>query len=147
MGLCFFLYIKVEFELFRILFLSTFLLYLLIFLLPVIILHINYLNNNKYQNVIVEKNKLILNNILYNEIEQINIFATHQHFNDSVGVSALPYNDYYYYLEICLKGGEKIILSSLFDYKIDEIFKKNFESVKIIENPSSFGSLLIKSLL
>ncbi len=145
-GLILYFYLKVEFNLFKILFLSTFFLYLLIFFLPVIILHINHLNNNKYQCVIIEKNKLVLDDISYNidKIDQINIFATYQHFNNSVGVSALPYNDYYYYLEICLKGGEKIILSSLLNYKIDKNFKENFEFIKIIEKPSTFISLLIK---
>lgn len=145
-GFICFLYIKVEFDLFKIVFLSTFLIYLLLFFLPVILLHTNYLNKNKYQQVIINKNKLILDDVLYNidEINQINVFATYQHFNSSVGVSALPYNDYYYYLEICLKDGGKIILSSLINYKIDKIFKDNFDSIKIIEKPSTFISLLIR---
>jgi len=145
-GFIFFLFVKVEFNLFKILFLSTLFLYLLVFFLPVIILHINYLEKNKYKCLLIDKNKLILGDVPYSidNIEEINIFATYQHFNDSVGVSALPYNDYYYYLEICLNDGGKIFVSSLFHYKIDKIFKDNFSSIRINEKPSTFISLLIR---
>ncbi|WP_370901305.1 hypothetical protein [Chryseobacterium gossypii] len=146
LGGMYFLYIKTEFDLFKILFLSTFIFYFLVLFLPVIILHINYLNNNVYKNIVIEQNKLIIDNLVYKEdnIDKINIYATRQHFSDSVGVSALPYNDYYYYLEVCLKDGRQINLSSLLDYKIDKIFKENFKSINIIEKPSPFALLFIK---
>ena len=79
-----------------------------------------------------------------NEIDKIKIYATSQHFSDSVGVSALPYNDYYYYIKVDLKNGEKINLSSLIDYKIDKIITENFKTIGIIEQPSTFVMLLTK---
>ena len=144
-GLVYFLYLNAEFDLFKLLFLSTFVFYFIAFVLPVMVLHINYLNNT-YKLVRVEHNKIITNNTIYREsdIDKIRIYATAQHFSDSVGASALPYNDYYYYLEIELKDGEKIKLSSLIDYKIDKIIKENFKSIETIEQSSTFVMLLTK---
>jgi len=141
----YFLYVKTEFDLFKILFLSTFVFYFLVLLLPVLILHVNYLCN-QHKNIKIEYDMLIVDDRIYSgsDIDRINVFASYQHFNDSVGVTALPYNDYYYYLEICLKDGKQINLSSLIDYKIDEIIKKNLQSVNVVEQPSTFLSLLIK---
>lgn len=144
-GLIYFLYLNAEFDLFKILFLSTFAFYFIVLLLPVMVLHINYLNNT-YKHLRVEQNKLTINNAIYteNEIDKIKIYATAQHFSDSVGVSALPYNDYYYYIKVDLKNGEKINLSSLIDYKIDKIITENFKTIGIIEQPSTFVMLLTK---
>ncbi|MEN2436854.1 hypothetical protein AAH994_15680 [Weeksellaceae bacterium A-14] len=144
-GLIYFLYLKAEFDLFKILFLSTLVFYFIVFLLPVIILHMNYLNNT-YRHIKIEQNQLTINNITYarSEIDKIKIYATSQHFSDSVGVSALPYNDYYYYVEIRLKSGKKINLSSLIDYKIDKIIRDNFKTIELINQPSPFIMLLIK---
>ncbi|AZI56136.1 hypothetical protein EIB75_13095 [Epilithonimonas vandammei] len=144
-GLIYFLYLNAEFDLFKILFLSTFAFYFIVLLLPVMVLHINYLNNT-YKHLRVEQNKLTINNAIYteNEIDKIKIYATSQHFSDSVGVSALPYNDYYYYIKVDLKNGEKINLSSLIDYKIDKIITENFKTIGIIEQPSTFVMLLTK---
>ena len=146
LGGMYFLYIKTEFDLFKILFLSTFIFYFLVLFLPVIILHVNYLNNNKHKIIIIEQNKLTIDDVIYSgeNIDKVNIYASRQHFNDSVGASALPYNDYYYYLEVCLKDGKQINLSSLLDYKIDEIFKENFKFVNIIKKSSTFALLLMK---
>jgi len=144
-GLVYFLYLNAEFDLFKLLFLSTFVFYFIAFVLPVMVLHINYLNNT-YKLVRVEHNKIITNYTIYREsdIDKIRIYATAQHFSDSVGASALPYNDYFYYLEIELKDGEKIKLSSLIDYKIDKIIKENFKSIETIEQSSTFVMLLTK---
>ena len=145
-GLAFFLYLNVDFSAFKILFLATFFFYFFALLLHVLILHINYLNNCTKERVIVELNKLTIgkNVFVENDINVINIYATSQHFSDSVGVSASAYNDYYYYVEINLKNGKKINLSSLLDYKIDKLIKENFNSIEIKEYPSNFLLLLIK---
>ncbi|KGE13067.1 hypothetical protein [Sphingobacterium deserti] len=144
-GLIGFLSFNAEFNLFKILFFSTFSFYFLVYLLPVIVLHVNYLNNT-YKHVRVERNKLTVNNATYTEkeIDKIRIYATSQHFSDSVGVSALPYNDYYYHIEVVLKNGKKINLSSLIDYKLDTIITENFRTIEIIEQPSTFVMLLTK---
>lgn len=144
--LMYFLYVNTEFDLFKILFWSTFSFYFLIVVLPVAILHINYLNNNCFKEIVIDKNRLIVDAIEYSsqDINEINIFATKQHFDDSTGAYSFAYNDYYYHIEICLKNNEKIILSSLLDYKLDKILKENFNSVKITENAGGLFSLLIK---
>ena len=144
-GLLCLLYLKAEFGLFKVLFFATFIFYLIVLLLPVIVLHVNYLNS-EFRCIRVEQNKLTINNYVYtdNDIEKIKIYATSQHFKNYVGAYALPYNDYYYYIELNLKNGEEINLPSLFDYKIDEIFKQNFSTVEMVEKPSSFMMLLMK---
>lgn len=141
----YFLYIKVEFDLFKMLFLLTLCFYILIVALPVVILHINYLNNSYRKEIGINANRLVINKIEYSseDIENINIFATKQHFNDSTGAYSFAYNDYYYYMEVCLKNNEKIILSSLITYKLDKILIENLPSVKFIEKPSTFLLLLI----
>lgn len=147
LGIMSFLYVKTDFDLFKILFYTTFCFYLLIILLPVIILHVNYLNNNNFKEVSIYKNKLVIDNKEYDTecIKYINIYATYQHFNNSVGSYSFAHNDYYYYSEIILKNNsEKIILTSLLDYKLDKILRENFDSVKIVEHMGGFFSLLIK---
>lgn len=145
-GIMYFLYVNTEFDLFKILFLSTFSFYFLIIALPVVILHVNYLNYNYFKEIIIDKNRLIADAIEYRseDINEINIFATKQHFDDSTGAYSFAYNDYYYYIEICLKNKKKIILSSLLDYKLDKILKENFDSVKTTENAGGLFFLLIK---
>lgn len=141
----YFLYEKVEFDLFKMLFLSTGCFYLLIIFLPVILLHVNYLSKNNYKEIFIDKNKLILDDNIYcsKDIDIINIFATNQHFNSSVGAYSFAFNDFYYYIEIQLNNKEKIILSSLINYKIDEILMANFPQIKIVKKTSTFFSLFI----
>ncbi len=142
-----FLYLKTDFDVFKILFFSTICFYFLVILLPVVILHINYLNNNSFKDISVYKNKLVIGNKEYHaeNIQSITLYATHQHFNNSVGAFSFAYNDYYYYVEITLQNSsEKIILTSLLGYKLDKILRENFESVKTIEHMGGFFSLLIK---
>jgi len=116
-------------------------------LLPVMILHINYLSNNNFREISIYKNKLVIDHKEYHaeNIQSITLYATHQHFNNSVGAFSFAYNDYYYYVEITLQNSsEKIILTSLLDYKLDKILRENFESVKRVEHMGGFFSLLIK---
>lgn len=144
-GLVYFLYLNTEFDLFKMLFLSTFVFYFIAFLLPIIILHTNYLNNT-YKHITVGQNRLVINNTVYvgKDIDKIKIYATSQHINDLAGAYTLPYAMCYYYVEICLIDGKKINLSSLIDYKIDKIIRENFKTIEIIEQPSLFIMLLTK---
>jgi len=144
-GLLYLLYLNTDIEGFKILFLGTFVFYFIIVLLPVVVLHINYLHN-AYKDIKVEENKLTVNNkIMYTamDINQINIYATAQHINDVTGAFTPPYAMCYYYIEINLKSRKNIILSSLIDYKMDQIIKNKFKTIKIIEHPSTFAMLLI----
>ena len=142
-GFMIFIYVKVEFELFKILFLSTLVLYFVVFFTPVVLLHTNYLKS-KLNSIKIEQNKLEIdgNQIVSNDIEKIKIVATYQHFDKMVGASALPYNDYYYYVEIYLNNGQSLKLTSLLDYKIDEILKKFLSDVKFTNVISSYSYIL-----
>lgn len=134
-----FFFLKVEFGLFKIIFLSTFVFYFIGLFLPVYVLHINYLKT-KCKSLIIEKNKAIFNGytITETDIEKIKIYASYQHFDGLVGVSALPYNDYYYYVELHLNNGKTIELTSLLEYNLDTILKENFKDVIFIEVVTSF---------
>lgn len=142
-GLMIFIYVNFDFELFKILFLSILCLYSIAYFMPVFVLHRNYLKS-KLNSIKIEENKIEIdgNQIVSNEIEKIKIVATYQHFDKMVGVSALPYNDYYYYVEICLNNGQSLKLTSLLDYKIDEILKKFLSDVKFTNVISSYSYIL-----
>src|SRR5690606_5622295 len=73
LGIIFFLYLNTDIDAFQILLLGTFVFYFIIVLLPVIILHINYLNNS-YKYIQVKENELTVKNTTYitNDIDQIN---------------------------------------------------------------------------
>jgi len=134
-----FLFLKVEFGLFKILFLSTLVFYFIGLFLPVYILHKNYLKT-KYKLLRIQENRADINECIITgtDIEKIKIYASYQHFDGLVGVSALPYNDYYYYVELHLNEGKIITLTSLLDYKLDKILKENFKDVIFIEVVTSF---------
>lgn len=134
-----FFYLKVEFGLFKVVFLSTFVFYFIGFFLPVYVLHANYLKN-KYNLLKIEENRAEINGCIAtgNDIEKVKIFATYQHFDGLVGGTALPYNDYYYYVELHLKEGKIIRLTSLLDYKLDKILQKHFKDVAFIDVVTPF---------
>lgn len=113
-------------------------LYFLIFCLPVLILHFNYLNEG-VKAVSIGDSKILLKKeiIVSDQIESISIYATYQHFYGSWGIS-LPYNDYYYYVYIKLKDGNVFFLNSLLGYKLDRYLIENFPNVKINKNISIY---------
>lgn len=145
MGFVYFLYINVELALFNILFLSTFGYYFIFLLLPVIILHFNYLDT-KVKEVTIEENRLVINDQFYTQkdIAQITEFATYQHFNGHIGATAQPFSDYYFYVEITLKDGKKLNLSSLLGYEIDKALAENFKGINFNKINSGFFRLLMK---
>ena len=58
-GFMIFIYVKVEFELFKILFLSTLVLYFVVFFTPVVLLHTNYLKS-KLNSIKIEQEKNVV---------------------------------------------------------------------------------------
>ena len=136
-GIIFYLYLHLEeyVGLVKGIFLTTFFpLYVPFHLLPVIILHINYLNHDKYKNVKVEKDKLTIDGAVYtaDDIDTINIVATAPYFSGWEDVGTVSYTRHYYYIEIHLKTGEQINLSSL-RYKIGKVIRENFKTVNIVK--------------
>lgn len=139
------LYLYVEYQLFVILFQATLLFYALVFFLPVLILHINYLKKTTKGRIELKNRIITINDKIYTaqDVQCIEIYATYQHFNNTVGATSLPYNDAYYYLIIYLNDGEQIVLSSLIDYNIDKICRANFAENEIKEKTCSYFNLLI----
>lgn len=84
---------------------------------------------------ILEKDKLIYNkeNIYLKDIEKFKIFATYQHFSGINGSTSLPYNDYFYYIELIKKNGDKKILTSLLGYDLDKDLQKKYPNI-VYEN-------------
>lgn len=93
----FYFYLSDDLSTFIILSLLIFIVYLLTVVFPIIVLYQNYINYNKNSFLVLEKNRLIINenNVYIEDIVKIKIYATHQHFNNHVGATSLPYNDYF----------------------------------------------------
>lgn len=109
----------------------------LIFYLPVIILHINYLRNGeKY--VIIQNQEIRIKEQVIEEsgILSIDIYATNHHFRDLsiVPIAFLPYTMYYYYVYIRLKDGRVFFLNSLLGYKLDKNLIDSFPNISINKN-------------
>jgi hypothetical protein len=119
--------------------------YLVLALIPVVLIHNNYLNKTE-KKVFIKPDIITINGNLINsnQIQEIKIFATSQRLNKGGGAYSLPYNDYYYYIQIISQDGNIHYLSSLLDYNIDKIVKNNFKDNKITTIPSSFLDLLVK---
>ena len=102
-----------------------------IIILPVLILYLNYEKYNKKTILVLEKEKILVNNtgVLLNEIEKIKIYATHQHFSGNNGATLLPYNDYFYYIEVVLYSGKKLYFTSLLGYGLDKEVQKRYPNI------------------
>lgn len=100
--------------------------------LPVVMLYTNYIKFNKKTILVLEKDKILVNqkSIYLNEIKKIKIYATHQHFSGHNGVTSLPYNDYFYYIEV-ITDDAKNILTSLLSYDLDKDLLKEYPSIPI----------------
>lgn len=105
----------------------------LIFILPVLILYQNYQNYNRNTILVVKHNVIIIDKEILSlkEIKKFNIHATHQHFSRNNGVTSLPYNDYFYYIEIVLNNGKKRYATSLLGYNLDKELQKKYPSIPV----------------
>lgn len=134
-------YLKNDFETFIFIGSLILLFYFGTIILPVIILFNNY--NSKTKNISLELNEEYLrinnNSILVKDIKKIVINGTNQHFKGlgSGGISTLPYNDSFYFLEVFV--GDKIYyLTSLLSYDIDLILINKYPSINFIKKINSF---------
>ncbi len=114
--------------------------YLLIFLLPVLILFFDYTQKTKNITLTLNKENIIINDkvILITEIKTVKIFATHQHFNLKYGgVTTLPYNDSFYYMQL-ETAKDNYYLTSLLSYNLDKIFLEKYPEVIYLQVIKSF---------
>jgi len=102
-------------------------------ILPVLLLYFNYEKVNDGVTLTLEKERILVNDksILLDEIKNIKIYATHQHFSGNNGVTSLPYNDYFYYMVVVTNKEEKIHLTSLLGYNLDKDIKKIYPNIRI----------------
>jgi len=119
--------------------------YLLIFFLPVLLLHINYLKENKgsvfilKSNTIVTKGNFETLNYSSEDIKRIIFFM-----NGSRGTvnGTLAFSNYYY-AKIELLNRSSFVITSLCSNKLDKILKENFEDVEI-KTEKVFYPMIIK---
>lgn len=130
-------------ELFFFLSFLILLVYLGAILLPALILYSNYRKYNKNTVLTIEKENIKINgiNIEISAIKEIVITATYQHFSEHKGATSLPYNDYFYYIDICLKENENFYLTSLLGYELDKELKKQFPILHFRNQIKSFPKI------
>jgi hypothetical protein len=107
--------------------------YFLMFFLPVLWLHFNYLNQTKdvvykiSKNVILKKRGIEI--LKYNNSD-IHEIAFRLNGSKDTSNGTLAYSKYYY-AKIKLLDGSFFIITSLYSSKIDTILEENFKDVKI----------------
>lgn len=114
--------------------------YCLFFLIPVFILQENYLKYNKKTELILLQDRIVINTeeIEIESIQEVNIYATYQHFSGYTGSSTLTYNEYFYYIEIIIQNSQKYILTSLLDIELDKKIKKTYPELNFNEKVKWF---------
>lgn len=142
-GLIVILYLSIDWEFFKILFYTLISTFIIIYLLPVLILHINYLKYS-VKNVYIDEDEMIVENevIKRKDVQKIIVYATMQYYTGSGGTS-LAYNEHYFRLEVILKSGKILHITSLLDKNIDKIIESHFPTIKIEKKKASFLFLLI----
>ena len=127
------LYVEMPFEKREILIFS--LPYLILFFIPVAIIHLNYYINSK--GIIYKIDETGITKIVKNEeefipitnIKEITFFMTPNRILDSA-TRSFPFEDYYY-AEIITTDKKVIFISCFFSTKIDKILEVNFKELNI----------------
>lgn len=107
--------------------------YFLMFFLPTIFLHFNYLKENRGVVFEISKNKISKkdkNDFFKYNIDDINDIIIYVGGTRNTVSPSLAHSSYYY-AKIKLVDGSFFIITSLYSNKIDEILKENFKDVKI----------------
>ncbi|KQB39377.1 hypothetical protein RC62_1058 [Flavobacterium aquidurense] len=107
--------------------------YFLLLFFPVIILHVNYLKENRGVVVEITENILLLkkgNFIKEYHVNQINEIVVYTGGTRNTVSPGLAHSNYYY-VKIKLQDGLFFIITSLYSCKIDKILQVNFKNVKI----------------
>ena len=116
--------------------------FLVIFAVPVIIIHLNYYfvsaktvyDINDQYFVVIYKNKSVKYNIA--DIEKATIVMTPNKLSDSA-VRSFPFENYYY-IKLQLIDGKVLIMTSLQSRKIDKIVKDHFKEIEIVKIKNIF---------
>lgn len=107
--------------------------YFLIYFLPVLFLHLNYLNENKGVVYVIDNNfifrKKDRTNIKY-KIDYVSEIVIYKNGARETKVGVLAHKEYFY-AKIKFLDGTNFIITSLCSNKIDKILEKNFKDVKI----------------
>lgn len=143
-GLFVILYVSIDWDFFKILFYPLTLTFVIIYLLPILILHINYLNYS-VKDVYIGEDEIIVEDevIKRKDVQKIIVYATMQYYTGYGGTS-LAYNEHYFWIEMILNNGRKIYFTSLLDKKMDKIIELCFPTFGIQKKTVSFFSLLIQ---
>lgn len=112
------------------------LLFILYFLcanfLPVIYLYEQYMSYNKGKELILFEDKIKYEEsiISISDIKKIRIIGTYQYFNGKIGeVTSLPYNPYFYYIEI-LTNDNIHILTSLLGFSLGDDLRELYPNLE-----------------
>jgi hypothetical protein len=107
--------------------------YFIMFFLPTMVLHFNYLFVNYgvvfeiSKDEIVKRTKDTVLKYTVFDIDEIIIYTGGTRGTVSVGLA----HSNYYYAKIAFLDGSNFIITSLYSYKIDKILQENFGNVKI----------------
>ena len=107
--------------------------YVFMFFIPVVIIHLNYLNENQgiifkiNPNMIVKQKGTEIKEYTNEEIKKITFYMNG---SKDTGNGTLAFSKYYY-AKIELQNGSHFIITSLYSSKIDKILEENFKDVKI----------------
>lgn len=107
--------------------------YFLLFFIPVVVLHFNYLTMNQdiifeiSKNKILKQNKTNILKYCTQDIEEIIFYMSGTRNRGNGGLA----HSSYYYAKIKLLNGSSFIITSLHSSKIDKILEENFKNVKI----------------
>lgn len=116
--------------------------FFIIFVIPVIIIHLNYYfvsaktvyDINDQYFLVTHKNKSIKFSI--NDVNKATIVMTPNKLNDSA-VRSFPFENYFY-IELQLVNGKVLVLTSLHSRKIDKIVKDYFKEIEILKTKNIF---------
>lgn len=133
-----------EIELFVVIFVILFSVFVGLIFLPVLYLYENYSKYNKNLMVLFHENSVVINDeeMPIFEIIDVNIYGTYQLFNkNDGGIGTLAYNPYFYYLEINLKANRRIILSSILGQSIKDDMMSYYPKLNYKNNIKSFPKI------
>lgn len=111
------------------------LIYLILYAIPVIVIHFNYYENNKQYIIEISEDMLLIdvnNNISLlssSDIKEIVFYMTPSGLQNS-SFRTLPFEKYYYVVIICLDGSS-FYLTSLLSDKVAYMLELNFKDVLI----------------
>lgn len=119
--------------------------FILIFVVPVLIIHLNYYlitthigyEINEEGLIVFENNKIIKYNI--KDINRVIIFMTPNKLKYSA-VRSLPFENYYY-IKLQLINGKDLIITCLHSRKIDKIVEDHFKEIEIVKIKRFFPSI------